>query len=995
MSFVPENSAWNPEQATFRARQVGQQILQHGWIHPETLKRAFQEWARKPQRPFAHWLAQRGLLSPLQVQELERGSTPLVSPVAQSQVLAPSFEGSDEITQRGLGPAASGVIQKKPTPSFSAKDFQPGQVFGPYLIEEALSRGGMGLILKVKHRGLDITRALKVLFDHSPRPEDIERFKREAQVLAKLRHPNILQVSDFGIEKRIPFYAMDFIDGENLRQVVDKNLRERHDHLDPKYLLTVMADLARALAYCHSKGIIHRDLKPHNVLIENHSDRCVLCDFGLLKRTNSVGDSTGTQLTKTGEVWGTPAYMSPEQIFPDGPYGRIGAHTDVWGLGATMFYAFTGTSPYPANNLADVCDLLQKSSPQRVREIRPECPAWIDTLISQCLRRSCADRTTLYEILKTIQKHSDLSVSIPDYVSQDGTASAPEWEEQGSTARLQKLGLGLMLGLLMVLSGVLIVGLMPKPAELIHSQLSSSLTGDEQVIVQGLVRPPGTTVILSGTPVKSDSHGRFQYQWPLLEGENTLTLRFLNDKSILKTFKAHRDTKAPVVEIFDVSNPKNIILQGKRRLRLRVNDQSPGTVQLGPLTQDYKSGQILEIAVPDELLSRDVRLVVKDQLGHKCSVGLFMVSPKQMLVVLNKRRVWGSLGEALQDQIIQVIADSIKEDFAWKSTDEYQCNGLKHRIASFVHKPTQIEFMLLPGGQYRMGFNREREQQYYKQQINAIKQQQRRTTDKSTKRQLAQRIRTLQTQQRRRYPQAEPMRIMTVPAFLISRFEISKRQFSLLKGEALKTENSSDIATRIPNVLELLKILKRWPLRLPSEAEWEYACRAGSQDRFFWGPVFDARYCWYRNNSGNKIHNIYEHRNQANAFGLSDMVGNVSEVCRDWFFPNYKAGPVNYKARIQEPQDGSIKMTIRGTHYFDIMNNLASYYRRGHISYTEARLEKMFKPMREKIAEHKKTLSPEEFKKQYPNGTDMLDSKRLSDNHRIGLRLVADLPSLR
>ena len=189
----------------------------------------------------------------------------------------------------------------------------PGARFGPYTILGPLGRGGMASVYKCHEPALDRHIALKVLPREFLHDETFaERFRREAKVIARLEHPNIVPIHAFGIEDGVPWMAMRCIAGGSLSGLL-KNRR-----IDERRVLGVLRGVAEALDYAHSQGIVHRDVKPQNILLDD-AGRVYLADFGIAKMAESSGG-----LTATGMITGTPQYMAPEQAkgVVDRPSGR-------------------------------------------------------------------------------------------------------------------------------------------------------------------------------------------------------------------------------------------------------------------------------------------------------------------------------------------------------------------------------------------------------------------------------------------------------------------------------------------------------------------------------------------------------------------------------------------------------------------------------------------------------------------------------------------------
>ncbi len=248
---------------------------------------------------------------------------------------------------------------------------------GRYSIERELGRGGMGIVLLARDVALDRPVAIKLLPPHlATRPDERERFLAEARTAAGLAHPNIVPIHLVEAHGELVLFVMGFVDGETLRDRVD-----RAGPLSPRLALKLLQEVAWALGYAHQRGVIHRDVKPDNILIERATDRALVTDFGI-----ALGRRTPE--TAGGQIVGTARYMSPEQACGE----PVDARSDLYSLGATLFYALTGRAPFEgANSPAILTKHVYETAPL-VQALRPELPAKLAALVDRLLRKAPAER---------------------------------------------------------------------------------------------------------------------------------------------------------------------------------------------------------------------------------------------------------------------------------------------------------------------------------------------------------------------------------------------------------------------------------------------------------------------------------------------------------------------------------------------------------------------------------------------------------------------------
>lgn len=228
--------------------------------------------------------------------------------------------------------------------SFQDDSEPPAGLSDRYQILSVIGEGGFGRVYKARHSLMGRTVAIKVLHDATPDTLMMRRFQKEAQAASNLTHPNIVTVYDFGISSTSQLYlVMDYVEGIDLDRIVESSGPMQVDRA-----LNIFIQAAEALEHAHQRYIIHRDLKPSNIMLatdEIAGDFVKIVDFGLAKLTGADGGND--KLTQTGDVIGTPLFMSPEQCLGD----ALDARSDIYALGCIMYYALTGHYPLEGKNV--------------------------------------------------------------------------------------------------------------------------------------------------------------------------------------------------------------------------------------------------------------------------------------------------------------------------------------------------------------------------------------------------------------------------------------------------------------------------------------------------------------------------------------------------------------------------------------------------------------------------------------------------------------------
>ncbi len=273
-----------------------------------------------------------------------------------------------------------------------------------YEVLGELGRGGMGVVYQARHLGLKRPVALKVILsgEHAD-PRDLARFRAEAEAVARLQHPNIVQIFEVGEHDGRPYFALELVKGGSLAQ------RLAGAPLPATAAAELVETLARAMDYAHSQGVVHRDLKPANILLQRPEDRgqrtedskddsslsSVLCplsssipkvaDFGLAKRLDASAAPT-----QTGQVMGTPCYMAPEQAA--GRAKQVGPAADVYALGAILYECLTGRPPFRGDTALETLRQVVFDEPVALTRLQPKMPRDLETVCLKCLRKEPARR---------------------------------------------------------------------------------------------------------------------------------------------------------------------------------------------------------------------------------------------------------------------------------------------------------------------------------------------------------------------------------------------------------------------------------------------------------------------------------------------------------------------------------------------------------------------------------------------------------------------------
>lgn len=328
------------------------------------------------------------------IQAVERGETPdletfmakhveiagelasFFGNVAKLQKLA----GTEDVASVSApgGPSQSESDINEPTMTFSQRDVPSSRnvlrYFGDYELIEEIARGGMGVVYKARQVTLNRIVAVKmILAGHLASSDDVQRFHTEAEAAAQLDHPGIVPIYEVGEQDGHHYFSMGFVEGQSLAK------RVADGPLTPRASAEMVKTIAEAIQYAHDKGVIHRDLKPANILLDKDGKPRV-ADFGLAKVIERDSDLTGVN-----QILGTPSYMPPEQAA--GQVSSAGRLSDVYSLGAVLYCLLTGRPPFQSSTPLDTLLQVQKQEPVPPRRLNAAIPLDLNTISLKCLEK--------------------------------------------------------------------------------------------------------------------------------------------------------------------------------------------------------------------------------------------------------------------------------------------------------------------------------------------------------------------------------------------------------------------------------------------------------------------------------------------------------------------------------------------------------------------------------------------------------------------------------
>ena len=328
--------------------------IEQGYLSEDQAREYLQQWEQQPSVPIERWLMRHRYLSWEQLKNLISDTT---------------------FHQQDTG------LPTPEKPSQASQVLSPGTCLGPYTVVRLLGKGGMGNVYLARQSGLLRPVALKMMNGlASGNQRQVQRFLREIKLSACLVHPNIVKTYTAGIDNNVPYFAMNYLQGQSL------DLYLGSDNLPLSGKLALIGTIARALYYAHQQGIVHRDVKPSNILITSEGVP-MLMDFGVAK-SNRVYDKS---LTITGEVVGTPKYMSPEQARGE---KKIDGRSDIYSLGNILYEITTGQPMFSGNVILQLLEQIGSGVIELPGRVNPDLPKEVEAII---LKSVAHDKNKRYQ----------------------------------------------------------------------------------------------------------------------------------------------------------------------------------------------------------------------------------------------------------------------------------------------------------------------------------------------------------------------------------------------------------------------------------------------------------------------------------------------------------------------------------------------------------------------------------------------------------------------
>jgi len=678
---------------------------------------------------------------------------------------------------------------------------------GQYEIREVVGRGGMGVVLKANDTKLNRIVALKVLAPElASNATARKRFVREARAAAAVSHHHVVTI--YAVEDDpSPYLAMEFIDGQSLQEKID-----RQGQLPLKEILRIGQQIAAGLAAAHGHGIIHRDIKPANILLQNGIGRVEITDFGLARAVDDV------EITRPGEVAGTPQFMSPEQAQGQ----RVDARSDLFSLGSVLYTMCTGRPPFRADTTVAVLRRICDDTARPIGEVNPDVPEWLVEIIDWLLCKDPDDRfQTAAEVAELLGKHL-AHVQDPGSTPFPGRLP-PAQRRPAGRAHRSRFWLAAALILLTVVGSLGVseaTGVTRLAATVIRIA-----TGEGTLVIE--VDDPQVSITIDGEHLVITGAGVQEVR--LKPGQ--YDVRATKSGQIVKQeiVTIHRDGRQVVKVDLEPTTTRNAIHRPKGDWKLPLGAPPPATAPFdAPKAKEFQRAWAEYLGVSVE---------TTNSLGMK----FVLIPPGEFL-----------MGSSVEEQD-RFLEEANASGDTW-AINRMPFEGPQHWVR--ITKPFAISRYEVTRGQFRQFVD---ETGY--------------TTDAERDGKGA-------------------------GGYVDGRFvRADPRCTWRAHPGLLQTDDHPVVDVSTNDAVAFCRWLSKKEsatYTLPTEAQWEYSCRAGTTTCWHGGDrEFQLQQQgWYGSNSGGSTHAVGQLR--PNAWGLYDIHGNVWEWCGDWVAREYYAqSPLN------------------------------------------------------------------------------------------------------
>ena len=757
---------------------------------------------------------------------------------------------------------------------------------GRYDITRKLGTGGMACVYHAREIALDREVAIKLLPQSLLRDEQfVIRFKREAQVAANLEHPHIVRIYQIGEEENLVYFVMSYIPGGSISDQI-----KNRGALSIDDIVQWGMDVSSALGYAHDHGVIHRDLKPDNIMLDKNK-RAVVMDFGIARAAQSTG------LTQTGTVIGTPQFMSPEQARGI----ELDARSDIYSMGLVLYQMATGSLPFKASDPASLMYMHVHETPESPDVRNKEVPPWLRDIILKCLAKNPDDRFShAKELRQSLAEHKAPELITPTLVEKKKAA--------------KKISTGFLIGAAVIIITGAAAGWFWWNSQQQKIQQTSQQVGIEY-------QQPSQ----EQTPQTPESP-QFNPDDILFQNAELINTRQAYS-TYLQKYPEGKHIDEAQVKISDFEEQERKAEEQKQQIALskkeeqdRIEKERSSEEMQKKAEADRQDDKAYTFAETTNTIQAYTTYIQSYPLGRHID------EARKNIADLQQKQA--ELQKVQADKLAQRDDEAFRIAMNTNTKESYSTylisfpNGLHsseaHAKITTLEEQVRFEEKIrlelsslaitlahIPSGSFQMGST---------------------NGDGDEK----------------------PVRTVSVSGFHMSATEITQAQYRAIIGnnpsfqklddncpvEKVTWNDAITFCNKLSDKVGLEPCynlstgtcdFNKNGFRLPTEAEWEYACRANMGTEYNTGDGESAlnRAGWYAGNSAEKTHPIGQ--KTANSLGLYDMHGNVWEWCNDWYSKkSYEIAGISNPAGV----DSGKTRIVRGGGYLDWPKDCRSAKRR-------------------------------------------------------------------